>query len=404
MSTCPSYPQKGLSDLFGHSASSPKRQLLLDMPIVAALLPFAAASGLTDYARNHCIFSISGTVQRTESWMRSPSQIVKSIEAARPKTVVLHFHGGLVDTEMGLIEAASLGSNVYRDAAYPIHFIWESGAAYAAAPPKADWSGWGPRIFKSSPGHGADEGPFPVPLAGGDSGRLKPLMLPVRSGWRQIKRYAELTCDPRIREAAVPKFLDSFIPYWQKHPDTKVVIVTHSAGAFLAGHMLELIQARYPRFGSHKFDLVMVAPACTYEFIGQRSYLFTRYIDRIRLFGLAEETEKRDLVSGYLSLRGVDRFFPGSIMYLISNHMEERHDTMLLGMERFKLLGSGRATDRKLTSREASLFSKVDRILKLETNSFWSPSPQTGATRHTGFFDDPRTIASIRSILLHRPK
>lgn len=331
--------------------------------------------------------------------MRSPAQVVKTLAGARPKTVVIHFHGGLVDTESGLTEAAEIGEKVYEGVGYPIHFLWESGAAYAAAPPQPDWSGWGATIFKASPAQGASEGPFPVPIAGGDPGRLKPLLLPIRSGWRQIKRYAELTCDPRIRDAAVPKFLDEFLPYWAQNPDTKVVLVGHSAGVLLIGHMLELIQARYPRFGNRKFDLVLAAPACTYEFIGQRSYLFTRYIDQVKIFGLGDGVERRDLLSDYISLSGVDRFFKGSILYLISNHLEERHDTMILGLERFHLLGEGKVTDRRLTAREADLYSKVKRVLKFDESLVWSPSSESGVSKHTGFFGDARTRQSLRSFL-----
>lgn len=368
------------------------------MPL-AALLTVALQTSVTDYARDHCIFSVSGTVRRTETWMRSPGQIVKSLEAAKPKTVVIHFHGGLVDSETGMIEAASLGGGVYKDAAYPVHFIWESGGAYAAAPPKADWSGWGARIFKSSPALGANEGPFPVPILNGDSGRLKTLLLPIRSGWRQIKRFAELTCDPRIRDAAVPKFLDEFIPYWQKNPSTKVVLVGHSAGANVIGHMLELIQARYPRFGDHKFDLILAAPACTYEFVAMRSYLYTRYIGGIKVFGLSDITERRDLISEYITLRGVNRFFKSSILYLISNHLEERHDTMLLGMERFHQLGEGSIRDRLLTPREADLYAKVKRVLRLDKTATWSPGEESTAVQHTGFFTDSKTQATIRRLL-----
>jgi len=372
------------------------------MLAAVTILPTVLQAGLTDYARDHCIFSLSGTVQRKEPWMRSPEQIVKSIAEAKPKTIVLHFHGGLVDSESGLLDAHKMGRGVYKDVSYPVHFIWESGPAYAAAPAKADWSGWGPRIFKSSPALGVSEGEFAVPIVGGDPGRLKTLMLPIRSGWRQIKRFAELTCDPRIRDAAVPKFLDALLPYWEKNPSTRVVLVGHSAGAFLIGHMLELIQARYPKFGKRTFDLALVAPACTYEFVSLRSYQFTRYIKDIRVFGLSDPVERRDLISDYISLKGVDRFFPSSILYLISNHLEERNDTMILGLERFRLLGEGVIKDRMLTSREADLYAKVKRVLRLDTSLTWSPSADSGATRHTKFFEDARTISSLREFLGER--
>lgn len=369
------------------------------MPLVAALFAASLPLQVTDYARQHCIFSIAGTVQRKESWMRSPAQVVKSLEIARPKTVVLHFHGGLVDSETGMIDAEQLGTGLYKDAAYPVHFIWESGAAYATAPPPADWKSWGPRIFKSSPALGDKEGPFPVPIFGGNNVGLKPLILPMRSGWRQIKRYAELTCDPRIRDAAIPTFLDSFLPYLQKNPDTRVVLVGHSAGSFLIGHMFELLAARYPRFQNRKFDLVLVAPACTYEFVSLRSYVFGKYVNSFRLYGLSDETERKDLMSQYLNVRGVNRLFPGSVLYLVSNHLEERHDTMVLGMHRFPLLAQRKVIDRDLTARELDIYAKVNKLLKLDQNSVWGPSPDCDCVKHTDFFYDPKTKASLRRFL-----
>lgn len=371
------------------------------MPLLAALLAVTTSysTEVTEYARRHCIFSIAGTVQRKEPWMRSPAQIVKTLETAAPKTIVIHFHGGLVDTETGLLDAQQLGTGLYKDVAYPIHFIWESGAAYATAPPPADWKDWGSRIFKSSPAVGEKEGPYPVPIVGGDSVALRPLMMPMRSGWRQIKRYAELTCDPRIRDAAVPTFLDSFLPYWQKHPETRVVLVSHSAGSFLVGHMLELMAARYPKFQGPKFDLVFVAPACTYEFIGLRSYLFGKYVNGFKMYGLSDDVERKDLMSQYLNIRGVNRYFPGSILYLVSNHLEERHDTMVLGMQRFQLLAQRKLIDRDLTAREQDLYTKVDRLFKLDKNATWGPSPDCDCVKHTDFFYEARTRTSLRRFL-----
>jgi hypothetical protein len=371
------------------------------MPLAAAALFFAGiTSAEVDYARLHCIFSVAGTVQKTEPWMRTPAQIVKNIEVAEPKTVVIHFHGGLVDAQTGMDDAYEVGQQIYKGTAYPVHFVWESGAAYATAPPAVQWGDWGPRIFKSSPGLGSDEGPFPVPLPeNGDTVGLRPFLLPMRSGWRQIKRYAELTCDPRVKDAAVPKFLDSFLPYWDRHPSTRVVLVSHSAGALLVGHMLELLAARQVKLGDRKFELIMAAPGCTYEFVALRSYLFNRYIGHVRMFGLSDPIERADLVSKYIPIRGVDRFFHGSILYLVSNHLEERHDTMVLGMQRFPLLAERRLIDRDLTAREQEIYAKVQKALHLNENTYWSDCGACGSHRHIDFFYDPKTILTMRGLL-----
>src|SRR5450631_2772349 len=55
-------------------------------------------------------------------------RIIAKAQAANPaKGLVIHFHGGLVNTQAGLGIAAELAPRYLRAGAYPLFFVWEAG-------------------------------------------------------------------------------------------------------------------------------------------------------------------------------------------------------------------------------------------------------------------------------------
>jgi len=79
---------------------------------------------------NHCLYLNDGKLDPHEP--NSLDLIFAGM--AKPtasKTLVVHFHGGLVARSDGETVAATLYRDCYGERAYPVFFIWESGLRYA---------------------------------------------------------------------------------------------------------------------------------------------------------------------------------------------------------------------------------------------------------------------------------
>lgn len=106
----------------------------------------------------------------------------------------------------------------------------------------------------------------------------------------------------------------------------RVTLVGHSTGAVYIGRFLEAADDLLPP--ERKFDVVFLAAACSFPFIGERLDIFNRRVENIRAFGLSDQAER-----GYWE-------FPvlmnGSLLYFVSGVLEEDEaDMPLVGMERY---------------------------------------------------------------------
>jgi hypothetical protein len=105
----------------------------------------------------------------------------------------------------------------------------------------------------------------------------------------------------------------------------RVVLVGHSTGAVYICHLLKHTSSLPPGV---KFDLVMLAPACTFDLFAETIAEFDDRIANVRMFGMSDAVECADQV--------VPRVFPRSLLYLVSGVLEENErDRPLLGMQRY---------------------------------------------------------------------
>jgi hypothetical protein len=84
----------------------------------------------TTYQPDNCLFLINGLIDSQESIKQIRKKYAET-EASNKKTMVIHFHGGLVEKTAALKAAEFLTSRCYGDVAFPVFFIWESGIIHS---------------------------------------------------------------------------------------------------------------------------------------------------------------------------------------------------------------------------------------------------------------------------------
>ncbi|MEN3370744.1 MAG: hypothetical protein V7609_2887 [Verrucomicrobiota bacterium] len=178
-------------------------------------------------------------------------------------------------------------------------------------------------------------------------------------------------------------FLAELKKWWQ--PGRRITLVGHSTGAIYIGNFLEHADSLLDP--AAKFDVVFLAPACSFEFMAEKRPFFERRVNRVRLFGLRDERER-----GYWE---VPVLYPASLLYLVSGLFEEPTvDMPLVGMQRYFSDSDPYATPGMKTV--ANYFDE---------KCVWSLAEgaaaglNSGAARHGGFDEDPATRESLKEFL-----
>jgi len=170
---------------------------------------------------------------------------------------------------------------------------------------------------------------------------------------------------------------------WSR-PGRRVTLVGHSTGAIYIANFLEHADALLD--SAVKFDVVFLAPACSFEFMAAKLPVFEKRVNRLRLFGLKDERER-----GYWE---VPVLYPASLLYLVSGLFEEPTvDMPIVGMQRYF------SEVDPYTSPEIKAVTKY-----LRNKCVWSLAEggaglACGAGRHGGFDADPTTRESLKEFL-----
>ena len=171
----------------------------------------------------------------------------------------------------------------------------------------------------------------------------------------------------------------------------KVTLIGHSAGAIFATYFLKHAAQQLPE--NIKFNLILLAPAITFELAAQTLTPYQQRIQGLRIFTMTDDNEQADSLIPVL--------YPHSLLYFVSGVVEAEADTPLLGMQRYY--------DNVQYSAEE--FGHVETLRQFingnNQNIIWSrntgsgPGLETGALKHGDFDNDPKTLASIQHILQH---
>ncbi|TYL71654.1 hypothetical protein [Bradyrhizobium cytisi] len=176
---------------------------------------------------------------------------------------------------------------------------------------------------------------------------------------------------------------------WAHGLRPRIVLVGHSAGAIFVCEMLKAAAKRLP--ADIKFEIILLAPACTFTLFDSMLTLAPDRIAAFRCFGMSDEFEQKDAMLGNL--------YPRSLLYLVSGALEEAADEPLLGMQRFHSRKSPFSDDEIPGIKRV-----IETIGSREHTWIWSMSSigagfDCGAASHGGFDFEPNTLSSVKHIL-----
>ena len=204
--------------------------------------------------------------------------------------------------------------------------------------------------------------------------------------WGQMKKDTKDAFGNDATQYGGTAFLEHLKTWWK--PGRRVTLVGHSAGAVFIGHLLDAADDVLPE--ACTFDVVLLAPACTFAFVAERLPRLLRRVRARRLFALSDAIER-----GYFE---IPVLYQGSLLYLISGLLESPDiDVPLVGMQRYH---SG-----------AKPYTMPDIAPVMEFfggRCSWSEcndpiGARTTAQKHGGLANDGPTQESLRHFLMDPP-
>ncbi len=365
--------------------------------------------------------------------------------------LVVHFHGGLVDKQSGL-NAAELVMEHYQNLnAYQVFFIWESGLldalsqklraifdepifqqlllyinqftaslsrdrplqeaekvqfgqmlkASSILPTAAQAVALGPNIEKATGvvervtsrfAEGRDHGLYATVVE--ELLRQFYLYRVGKDIWDHMKQETIDAFGNDASRYGGTAFLQGLKAYWESGQQPHITLVGHSAGAIYICRFLQYADLLLPE--DMKFDLVFLAPACTFELFSQTLKNYAQRITGIRVFGMRDELEQADPL-----VPSVPLIYPYSLLYFISGVLEDVADTPLVGMQRYYF---GKAPYNAMPEVVQSLnylsAPGTQRTVWSVVNA--GPGLASNVTTHGGFYSDVATLDSLQYIILNR--
>ncbi len=178
----------------------------------------------------------------------------------------------------------------------------------------------------------------------------------------------------------------------QNQAPDKIVLIGHSTGAVYISNMLKCVdRENLPE--DIKFDIVFLAPACTFELFAEIIENHKDRIENIRLFGMQDPVEKSDKM--------VPVIYPHSLLYFVSGLLEGEVDKPLVGMQRFYT---------GLPPFDSQSFPEIMKtkefFKKFQDSMIWSvtdrgPGKASNSKKHGDFDNDEATLVSLVHIIKH---
>ncbi len=206
--------------------------------------------------------------------------------------------------------------------------------------------------------------------------------------WDHIKQEPVDGFSQLDRGGAV--FLQKLRDHYQNGHHPQITLVGHSAGSIYICQLLQEADKVLPP--DVKFNVVLLAPACTYKHFADTLQACKARIASIRIFALRDNWEQAEVIASGTYTR--------SILYLISGAFEEIADTPILGMERFFCTAAP-------FNKWPEIAHTLDYLLGSPRNNVWSHANDGDglnslAEKHGDFYGDPATMTSLEYILRNR--
>ncbi len=182
----------------------------------------------------------------------------------------------------------------------------------------------------------------------------------------------------------------------------RITLVGHSTGAVYINHLLgEIARGRSKGYRTWpdeaRFQVVFLAPACTYENFAAALETGKDLISDLRMFTMDRETEEKDQLLG--------AFYPRSLLHLISGVLETGTSgasgwAPLVGMARYREAAYSDGNYRDVPGlSDGRLYLTDDRVVLSPSLERAAPGRAAGARSHTSFDEDRQVLESIATML-----
>jgi hypothetical protein len=170
--------------------------------------------------------------------------------------------------------------------------------------------------------------------------------------WEEMKKETEDAFGPDSTKFGGTAVIEEVCQLVKSNPATRISLVGHSTGGVYIGNFLRHVDQALTAQGdtTTKFDVILLAPANTYDFY-TANYVATR-VGGVRIFQMKDAVEQQDHLltqdvgPGDPSILG--NVYPRSLLYLVSGVCEsfeaenmpgadalDGTDMPILGMDRF---------------------------------------------------------------------
>jgi hypothetical protein len=204
--------------------------------------------------------------------------------------------------------------------------------------------------------------------------------------WKHMKKDTADSFDGEAGIHGGSALLEEIAQRWQQGHKPRIILVGHSTGAIYIAYFLQKAAKILPK--DIRFEIIFLAPACSFQLLDQTLVTAGDRIAIFRSFGMDDEIEKQDAIFPPL--------YPRSLLYFVSGVLEETVDLPLVGMKRYH--GGQAPFDGPDITRVC------DELVGFPNAWIWSESQQgeglsTIARKHGDFDNDELTLKSIAHLI-----
>ena len=201
--------------------------------------------------------------------------------------------------------------------------------------------------------------------------------------WDEMKNYIKesFNDDPELYGGTA--FLTELKERWKDGYKPEITLVGHSAGSYAIGYLLKAAD-KMELPPEIKFNLILLAPACSFIFLNDIINNHESRINKLRCFGMKDAVEKKDKMLSII--------YPHSLLYFVSGLLEDEVDKPLVGMERYYTRNTTDVQAVKAyfnQTQNSNIWSIAGNLDGLSSSSF----------KHGDFDNDDITLKSIMHIV-----
>lgn len=209
--------------------------------------------------------------------------------------------------------------------------------------------------------------------------------------WRLMKQdTADAFGDPEDQFGGTA-LLKEIGRLWEAGHKPRIILVGHSAGSVYICNLLQKASAILPP--DICFEVIFLAPACTFKLLDSTLETATNRIKSFRCYGMKDDNERKDAIFPPIYLY--------SLLYFVSGVLEDEVDDPLVGMERYSS-----QTSQFKSANSPEIARVLQKLATFQSPWVWSdstagPGLLTMAHKHGDFDNDQDTLDSIGYLIQH---